>query len=1139
MGQGINSQVCGVSSQCRHGHAAGLSLGNLPGGPQKLSAAELRRKAEQYASRFDILDDAWTGVLSKLEQRQSLHEAFRGPAERGTHQAGVGTIVNAPECIAAMEATFVHAPAVTSAADMRALFRNLFHVFDVTGSGRVDYREIVCAMEFCSEPWDAQPLALMTRWYRFYEGGLAGLHFQDFVKMMLTLAVNKDEAQAVLKRLSRELIVRVAMEVPIRLGGLKAGSDPHSANARAGDSLLPQVDMYAGIPVGVFGAAARPVQQPPADSSQSWASSAPVSARSRSTLIQAASSCLMPPTIGLPPLSRSRTLASGDFRRPGSAVPLRRSAPAVGNDPHSSGAGRKQIAAAAAAADTATLPLVRASAPGRRRSFASGGVGVQARAALEAARSSSSHPARAGSPADGSSSASHSSRRHIDPDNVRVTAAMLKPLLELQPGLAQAIERMRFGRAPAMTRARILRGELEDEAELAVERFQGVSERVASRLALKHWRQQTKRSFFRHWAVAAAKEKQARLRMWRHRTRGAILWWLKCTRQSRSWRREKRLAALHGYMLIQRRAFTGWAAWHARLRERRAVQARRADARFRLRTQEHALAKLRLAVKLGIAERHFDSTSTAKAWRRWQAGCEVVRHERLAMEAASLITGRQISSMEDVAVVAGVVDAEAAAREAAKQQESMAMAGFFEEADFAAQIEEELSAEEERARRMRAQKLDMQRAASLRQRGLSRHAAWLTKLEKDSAQRVRAKVEEVRSAALEAVGEVLPLADDWAEVIEPDFQTAGLCRAGAIGSISFEQLGTSLVEKERPCARAPTEERHATAGSERTAPSARSLVTSSDAAGDARGSPPPASRLQAVIQEHPGAAALAIAMVKVARTQTAGPLRQPLSEWVVETDGVEGVTGFLNTVSAERIHQERMSAVDVLDVACGHLVGGACAAARSLQLESEEAALRASVADRISSLLGREFRRQRARAVALEQARQAVEEQVDPSTGQLVYFNSSTREPLAKKPTMFGKGPVWPRPDWQLRVEPATGVAFYEHRTSPWRSRRQPPRGFPLCFNCQVQLADRRCLGPECNGYLFCWDCWSTHHPAASAEYSAHAVRRLGASALKCDRCAAGTLRGARFIVWAPGYPAICTACKVSGGHADEELVVF
>ncbi|KAA0160344.1 hypothetical protein FNF31_04361 [Cafeteria roenbergensis] len=781
----------------------------------KLSAAELRRKAEQYASRFDILDDAWTGVLSKLEQRQSLHEAFRGPAERGTHQAGVGTIVNAPECIAAMEATFVHAPAVTSAADMRALFRNLFHVFDVTGSGRVDYREIVCAMEFCSEPWDAQPLALMTRWYRFYEGGLAGLHFQDFVKMMLTLAVNKDEAQAILKRLSRELIVRVAMEVPIRLGGLKAGSDPHSANARAGDSLLPQVDMYAGIP------------------------------------------------------------------------------------------------------------------------------------------------------------------------------------------------------------------------------------------------------------------------------------------------------------------------------------ARRADARFRLRTQEHALAKLRLAVKLGIAERHFDSTSTAKAWRRWQAGCEVVRHERLAMEAASLITGRQISSMEDVAVVAGVVDAEAAAREAAKQQESMAMAGFFEEADFAAQIEEELSAEEERARRMRAQKLDMQRAASLRQRGLSRHAAWLTKLEKDSAQRVRAKVEEVRSAALEAVGEVLPLADDWAEVIEPDFQTAGLCRAGAIGSISFEQLGTSLVEKERPCARAPTEERHATAGSERTAPSARSLVTSSDAAGDARGSPPPASRLQAVIQEHPGAAALAIAMVKVARTQTAGPLRQPLSEWVVETDGVEGVTGFLNTVSAERIHQERMSAVDVLDVACGHLVGGACAAARSLQLESEEAALRASVADRISSLLGREFRRQRARAVALEQARQAVEEQVDPSTGQLVYFNSSTREPLAKKPTMFGKGPVWPRPDWQLRVEPATGVAFYEHRTSPWRSRRQPPRGFPLCFNCQVQLADRRCLGPECNGYLFCWDCWSTHHPAASAEYSAHAVRRLGASALKCDRCAAGTLRGARFIVWAPGYPAICTACKVLGGHADEELVVF
>jgi hypothetical protein len=49
-----------------------------------------------------------------------------------------------------------------------------------------------------------------------------------------------------------------------------------------------------------------------------------------------------------------------------------------------------------------------------------------------------------------------------------------------------------------------------------------------------------------------------------------------------------------------------------------------------------------------------------------------------------------------------------------------------------------------------------------------------------------------------------------------------------------------------------------------------------------------------------------------------------------------------------------------------------------------------------------------------------------------------------------------------------------------------PPEGYILCRACNVDFAIRKCNGPECDGYHYCFACFSQYHPLEHPDYSKH-----------------------------------------------------
>jgi hypothetical protein len=1045
-----------------------------------------------YAKRFDIVGKAWNGSLRHLRMRQSLGHAFRIPALYSSAYAGMSCVVGRSHFLSAMVYAFQPDEAVIGMPELGKLYKRLFRTFDAEGTGQVDFREVLSVLSFFQEPWDVKPDNMVLRWARHYDGHLGpGLSRPDVMRVLLTLAVTPEEASELLSLVDPGVMQSALLATT---KGPKTPSTPHTADEEVASTKHqgPEIDMYAGIPIGFHGADGRPEECRPQEADGGASNMLEALKRTHAAAGGLAAG-------GVPHL-RSSTITDGPFD--GEMLPP------IGGQRRSSELASKTTAV------TVVLP---------------------SSSALHRARHEARLEATASKEAKGMDEMSFMSeirrrrqrleRERKESGTAHFSIAALRIVLSRSPQLLRAIHKLRIVRAPAVVRARMIRERMTRELKQVEATFAQVSAQINTNSALKFWSQQTSRRWFDVWISFAQDQKLRRLKIWRHRSRTCLRRWYVWLCQRRVHRQRNRVAAISGYMVLQRRGFRRLKRWLGTIKELREIQMERAAQAHRLRVLERSMEDWQYIVRSDKMMARYANKTCSAVFLGWKRVTAIIKNENQMLAAAQTITGIEAGSVGEIEKIQRAIMLADAEDEARAAQHAMEVQNFMQEADFMTQIEQTMASETAGAKAAaKVTAADNQRLLD-KQRAMARHEAWKTRLQAEEAASIKAARTGMCSLAEHRLQAIVASVKDWgerADAVAVDEELLGVHDEST--RTLYETLAEPIVD--------------AVSAGQTGDPIA--AFETLDAAS--------ALRQDVGLDEQE---AVAAAMSALIAAQTAKSLRQAGSEWAVQVDASGAPVGFVHASSSDSVELAQASSLEILDVAVSHLNGACGELAARRERRRQAQVTRTKAQQRVAAMLGRRFRAAKVREALLVPLREAIEQLVDPYTGQVHYLNNRTRAPLQQKPAMFGAKLIRQLPDWVLRIDPASGTQFYASLVQSWRTRADAPRGSLLCFACQAQLADRRCRGEDCNGYMYCWDCWSSFHPAEDPRYCSHPIERLPFKRHDCTRClrrasitsgaastSATAINKARFIVWSQPYDLVCTACRPSVPEGVE-LITF
>jgi hypothetical protein len=661
--------------------------------------------------------------------------------------------------------------------------------------------------------------------------------------------------------------------------------------------------------------------------------------------------------------------------------------------------------------------------------------------------------------------------------STRFTKSMLDAVMGRSPQLMAKLNELRLSRAPPTVRARTIQQRMLDEMKVAEEQHDQVRTQIGLGIAVRHWKLGSMRAWFEMWIRFVCEQKVVRLKIWRYRARKSVQRWFLWTRSRRVRRQQHRLAALSGCHMIQRRALRTMQRWIIGVKELRFIQVARARDAFRIRLQMTVFEAWKTESDSAMMRRRFQKKLCRRVLGAWKRFAELSQQERRVMEVAGMLSGIQVHSIDELHKAEEAVTAANRADAAAKQQAVSQTQDFFHEAETAAAIDQE---SEEFTKRIhseiRVAKTRQLQASKLQQAHQSTRQ-WALGVRRAFEKETATMVNEERETWEARISDMASSIDDEANL--PPLATAP----------SFESLATDLL-------RSGTE---ALLGAVTTA--GRCLMHSEA----------PAS------------------------------LRQRGSPWVLEVDesGTRPLS-FMHAQLEERVDLSSRSWESLRPVAVAHLRAAVGAQIQQQRREGFPSHLAFQARLRLGGMLLDLRARRIARKTAERVAAELVEELVDPATGEMFYVCTRSRVPLARKPAFLKFVVLRPMPDWTLRTNAVTGEAHYENRSQPWRSRAEPPKGLLRCFVCQQMFADRRCAGPGCDGYCYCWSCWSQYHPLDSDEFRDHEFERLVVGKVHCTGCAVSPAPLAQCVVWTEGYPFACVDCKTTKyGEMKDSIVPF
>ena len=247
-------------------------------------------------------------------------------------------------------------------------------------------------------------------------------------------------------------------------------------------------------------------------------------------------------------------------------------------------------------------------------------------------------------------------------------------------------------------------------------------------------------------------------------------------------------------------------------------------------------------------------------------------------------------------------------------------------------------------------------------------------------------------------------------------------------------------------------------------------------------------------------------------------------EMVKMIDAVVGEVFFYNVNTGERLGTEALSTRECRKVARTNYINRKVAEALRAMREQRAIDERNALEKKSSTIITCSFRIVYCRRKLKNMAKKVFTLRSDPYTGAPYYYNTQTREKVAKNRKPFALGSYnLALPEWiVMRTE--DDQPYYKQTIEPFETQWTKPEGWIPCMRCQVEFAERRCrycgFDENKGGEVFCLFCWEEHHPKDMPPPN-HLYKEVRRMSTYCSMC---RTKVATKLCWECGCDTFCTS---------------
>lgn len=332
----------------------------------------------------------------------------------------------------------------------------------------------------------------------------------------------------------------------------------------------------------------------------------------------------------------------------------------------------------------------------------------------------------------------------IIPINVKkITINMIKFLLQMSPGLADEIHRLRILRLPTILRSAYMSRQMDKQVKLAHQRYERLREDLQTRRALALWRQKQLNTHFGRWKSYIRFLVWERVKINSMRARRMVRIWYTVSKDANVWRAKVALADAHYLQHITISTFRQWTLAHQVTVRTNATKWRQALTFHRHAVLERTFQALLDRAKLMRARKHYAARLVMKCLQGWVEATNLWKKDRAATDLAAKVAEERIKRTQEE------IERQDREREAAEAAaaEAAAYAEFMREAERTKEEQRLTKMREDADRKLQDNRITKMQLEAREVNYHLRKEAFRQAFEEEWAEKIRLAVLEARAEA--------------------------------------------------------------------------------------------------------------------------------------------------------------------------------------------------------------------------------------------------------------------------------------------------------------------------------------------------------------------------------------------------------